>query len=54
MLRREGGREGINFPFLPEKKEETKEAKERITTTLFIKDDYRFHGQTARVARLVS
>lgn len=40
MLRRDGrtdgrteGMEGIAFPFLPEKKEETKEANEKITMT---------------------
>lgn len=56
MLRSEGvragGMEGINFPFLPKEKGEAKEAKERITTTLFIKDDHRSHGQTALMAIL--
>lgn len=52
---REGGREGIDFPFLPKEKKNTRrKRKERITTTLFIKDDYRSHGQTARVAMIVN
>lgn len=48
---REGGREGIDFPFLKKKK---RRRNERITITLFIKDDYRSHGQTALMAILVS
>lgn len=47
------GRNGINFPFL-KKTGETKEANEKITTTLFIADDNRSHGQTALMAILVS
>lgn len=50
---KEGGREGINFPFLPEKKKKRRR-NERITTKLFIKDDYRSHGQTALIAILLS
>lgn len=42
----------MNRLSLPEKTGETKESKERITTTLFIKDDYRSHGQTALMAIL--